>query len=98
METISAAGTVLLPFFVFNSTQHSAGWYTDPIEDEASFVIQANAIMDVELGIAYTAEDVVRHTVAAAAAAGRGYHMLVVNGHKSHLSWQVVQYCLYYHI
>ena len=92
LETISAAGTVLPPFFVLSGAWHSAGWYTDLVDEEASFAVQANATMDIELGIAYIANHFDWHT-AAATAGGRGYRMLIVDGHKSHISWQVVQYC-----
>ncbi|KAI5811075.1 hypothetical protein DFH27DRAFT_605184 [Peziza echinospora] len=59
LETTSAAGNVLPPFW----------WYTDLPEEEASFAVQANATMDVELGIAYMADHLDKHTAAAAATA-----------------------------
>ncbi|KAI5780589.1 hypothetical protein DFH27DRAFT_488597, partial [Peziza echinospora] len=49
LETISAAGAVLPPFYILNGAPHSAGWYADHelSEEEATYAVQANAIMDV---------------------------------------------------
>ena len=93
LKTISAAGTVLPPFFVLNGARHSVGWYTDLAEEEATFAVQANATMDIELGMAYMADHFDKYS-ATVASGSRGYRMLIVDGHKSHMSWQVVQYCL----
>ena len=90
LETILAASTVLLPFFVLNGARHSTGWYTDLAEEEATFRVQANATIDIDLGMAYMADHFDKHSVvvAATAAAGeRGYRILIVNGHRSHMSW-----------
>ena len=92
LETISAAGAVLPPFYVLNGVRYSAGWYADHelSEEEATYAVQANATMDVELGMAYMSDHFDKYTVAVIGGVGRGYRMLIVDGHKSHISWQAV--------
>ncbi|KAI5781315.1 hypothetical protein DFH27DRAFT_529308 [Peziza echinospora] len=55
LETLYATGTVLQPLFVLKGDRYSAGWYTELAEDEASFTVQANATMEMELVIVYIA-------------------------------------------
>ena len=97
LKTISATGTVLLLFLVLSGSYQSVKWYTDFGDKEATFSVQANAIMDIELGKVYIKDHFNTYT-APVIASGRGYQLLIIDSYKLNILWKLMQYCLDYNI
>ena len=97
LETISAEGVVIPPFIVWQGKTHRESYYREGgVEYEATFAVSPSGYMDDELGLEYMKQHFEPYT---RGDTGPGQpRCLIVDGHSSHVAWQVVKYALDHNI
>lgn len=96
LETVSASGAVISPFVVWEAKSHIAGYYGSRgvHGEDATFGYSKEVYMDNVLRLTYLKDHFKPATRPADCNGKRPTRILLVDGHDSHVSWQVVDFAL----
>ena len=89
LDTINAAGCVIPPFIVCGGKTHRESYYNKDDSRDTTFAVSESGYMDDDLGLLYISQHFEPHTRNADRA-----HILIVDGHSSHICWRVIQFAV----
>ena len=90
LDTISAGGISIPPFFVYQAKTQREGWHDYTERDEATFSISATGYMNKSLSFKWLKEHFAIYCKPSTPAACR---LLILDNHTSHQDFNFYQYC-----
>lgn len=91
IECISAVGKSIAPLVIYKGKQRQESWYDDVKDGEVFFGVSENGWTNADIALQWLQQDFDAQTKALAQG---GYRLLLLDGHSSHTSYALLEYCL----